>query len=108
MIGSRNGPLDSVVDNIEHDRFVVDRIRLVARSKIEDPPVAALVAATGPEHLPTLEPGDKYELVRYRNLERLAVHFGFGNDERIVESCCNRVSWIDSPHALALPRLAVG
>lgn len=108
MVGTRDCPLDSVVDDIEHDRFVVDRIRFVAGSEIKDSPVAALVAATGSEHLAALEPGDEHELVRFRHFERLAVHFGFGNDERIVESCCNRVSWIDSPHALALPRLAVG
>src|SRR5947209_11155184 len=98
-------PLDRVGKNAPNLLLVIDRIRLVPGTEVEDSSRSAMEAATAPEDFTAGEGADKDQLVRLGNVEKLAVHLLLGHDEHLRYACRNRMSGIDRPDELALSGL---
>src|SRR5689334_16905052 len=100
-------PFYRVVNHSLNLRVMVNRIKLVARTEIKNPPASTCPTIPSAENLAALKPGDEDLFVGCGNSERLAIHLGLGQFDVIADSFCDRVARIDVPHALAFARFAV-
>ena len=57
---------------------MIDRVRFVAGTKVEDLSLAASEGAAAAKDLATGEPADEHELVWLGDIKELAVHLGCG------------------------------
>src|SRR3954468_19613148 len=86
--------------------MVVDRVVLVARAEVEDPPGAAPEAAAAAEDLPAGERADENKPARAGDVEGLAVHLVRGDADRLRPPRRDRVRRVDRPDELALSVVA--
>src|SRR6185312_14972354 len=80
------GPADGVGDDASDIGMKVRGVGLVARPEVEDPAPTTRVAAPAAEHFATGEPTDQHEPIRRRDVEELAVHLLFLDEEGLAES----------------------
>ena len=93
-------PGDAVRDHPAHVGVVVHGVVLVARREEEDLAVSPPERAAAAEHLATGEGRDEDQLVRGRDVERLAVHLLGVDDDRIRYALGDRVGRVDRPDQL--------
>src|ERR1039458_9172366 len=67
LLPLRPRPEDRVVDNALNERVVVDGIRLVAPTKIENAPAAARPAVPAAKDFAAFKPRDEDLLIRHRD-----------------------------------------
>ena len=71
----KSGPFYGVLNDSLYIFIVVCGVALVARTEVEHFAHASVVAQSGTEHLATLEPADKQQLVWSGDVKALSVHF---------------------------------
>jgi hypothetical protein len=100
----RSGPAHGISYHFPDIGVVERRITLVAGSEVENLSRSPGVAAARSKDLAVGEPRQEYELLRRRNVEKLAVHLLPLELDVAIESCRDRMRWRDDPDALDLVR----
>src|SRR6185295_10004606 len=108
FLALRRSPVLGVAQHLPNDRMIIDRVGLVAGTKVEDFPVSSLPRATAAEDFAALKPGDEDNFIRRRNGERLAIHLGIFNLETFIDAAGDRMPGIANPESLTLRRFPPG
>ena len=96
----------SVHQHLAHVRVIVNRVRLVPRGEVKNPPIAALPEAAAAHHLAAFVPRNENLAVGLGDVETLAVHLGVGNLKILADALGDGVVGGKVPDAFFLGNLA--
>ena len=85
--------MDGVADDLKNFRLIIDGEFLVAGLEVENASVATEEAAAGAEHLAALVVADEDQLVRFGNIEGLAVGLHVVDLDETADSLREMTVW---------------
>src|SRR5205809_4031891 len=91
------GPVNGIAKDQPDVLVIIDRIGLVAGTKVKDFSIATFPGATRAENFAALEPGNENNLIGRRHGERFAVHFDILDFEIAIDSARDRMGWVANP-----------
>src|SRR5438034_6243708 len=91
------GPVNGIAKDQPDVLVIIDRIGLVAGTKVKDFSIATFPTATRAENFAVLAPGNENNLIGRRHGERFAVHFDIFDLEIAIDSAGDRMGWVTNP-----------